>query len=141
MNMMEYDENDNGEDVTSAKKFDARKPGPLTARDGLVQGATRRVAFWVSSYVPDDAAYIVDSNELVADKLPPGGWPHKSEGHLVPHDTLLVLISPVYEERVRKAMATWQAVPHPAQVAAKMIDQECRKDPTLAARLRWKVLS
>lgn len=138
---MTYDENDNGEDVTSAKKFDARKPSPLTARDGLVQGATRRVAFWVSAFVPDDAFYVLDSNELVPDKLPLGVWQHRSEEHSIPRDMLLVLISPAYEDRIRKAMATWQVVPHPAQVAAKMIDEECRKDPTLAERLRWKVLT
>jgi hypothetical protein len=139
MNMDDIsNENENGEDTTSAKKFAARLAaiGSLAVGGGqLLPGRSRKCCFWISSIVPDGTAYIVDSNQLVQD----AAWTHNPAQDIVPDDTLLVIINPRHEEHIRKAMATWRAPAGPAFVAARIIDEECRKDISLAGKLRWRV--
>lgn len=133
--ILEDDEDEDGEDLTSAKKFAALLPKPL-AQGGalLLPGRSRKCGFWVSSVVPDDVAYIVDSNQV-----PYSAWTHNPTGVAVPVDALLVVINARYEDHIRKAMATWDAKVSPAAVAARIIDAECRKDASLASRLRWRM--
>lgn len=135
--LFDDNENEDGEDLTSAKQFAARLAtiGALAVGGGqLLPGRSRKCCFWISSIVPDGTAYIVDSNRLV----PNAAWSHNRAGDKVPEDTLLVVINPRHEDHIRKAMATWRVPVGPAYVAARIIDEECRKDITLAGRIGWK---
>ena len=139
MNIAELlkDDEDDADDKTPAEKLYAAAiyPYPLaTGGPQLLPGRTRACCFWVSALVPNGRAYIVDSTQLVQG----ASWTHNPAHDQVPPDALLVVINPRYEDHIKKAMATWRVAPHPAYVAARIIDSECRQDPTLAGRMRWK---
>jgi hypothetical protein len=112
-----------------------RWPYPINVGGAqFMPGRKRRCGFWISPIVPLGTRYIIDSTQL----LQGGSWTHNPAGDSVPEDALLVVVSPSDADHIRKAMATWKAVPHPSAVAARIIDAECRKDPTLCGRLGWK---
>jgi hypothetical protein len=135
--MFNDNEDEDGEDLTSAKQFAARMPLPLATGGGQqLPGRTRRCAFWISAFVPDNTFYLMDTTQMVKD----AAWTHNPAGDAVPEDTILVIINSRYEQHIRKAMATWEFIPGPAWVAARMIDQACRRDIALPGRLRWKVI-
>lgn len=125
--MMHDDDDDAAKDVL-------RMPSLNVGGAQRLRGRSRACAFWISSIVPHGTRYLVDSTQLVT------GWEHNPARDEVPHDCVLVVISPADAEHVRKAMATWTVLPHPAHVAARIIDDCCRRDPALAASLRWTVL-
>jgi hypothetical protein len=122
-------------EAPSAAAHAARVPYPINVGGAqLLPGRTRACAFWISPIVPPATRYIVDSTQL----LQGGSWTHNPAQDAIPADCLLVVVSPSDADQIRKAMATWKAVPHPSMVAARIIDDECRRDPTLPGRLRWK---
>lgn len=140
MNIAELLSDDDGEreDKTPAHILYARAiyPYPLnTGGPQLLPGRSRLCGFWVSPLVPPATRYIVDSTRLVQG----ASWTHNPAKDVIPEDALLVVISPADAGHIRKAMATWRMAPHPAIVAARIIDDECRQDPTLAGRMGWKV--
>lgn len=137
MNIDIANENEDGEDVTSAKQFAARLAaiGLLAVAPQQLPGRSRKCGFWISVFVPDGTAYIVDTASFVRD----AAWTHNPAGDKIPEDALLVLINPAHQDHIRKAVATWNVPVGPAYVAAHIIDSECRKDISLAGRLRWKM--
>lgn len=132
---------------SAAAAHAARVPYPINVGGAqLLPGRSRACCFWISALVPPATRYIIDSNQIASEALPRvsavnAGWAHNPAGDEVPADCLLVVVSPKDADQIRKAMATWKAVPHPSWVAARIIDAECRADPTLAGRMRWKVAS
>jgi hypothetical protein len=122
----------------AAEAHAARVPYPINAGGAqLLPGRTRACCFWISALVPEATRYIIDSTRL----LQGGSWTHNPSQDAVPENALLVVVSPRDADQIRKAMATWSRVPHPSVVAARIIDDECRKDPTLSGRIGWKVRS
>jgi hypothetical protein len=123
---------------SSAAAFEARVPYPINIGGAqLLPGRTRRCCFWISALVPPATRFIIDSTRL----LQGGSWTHNPAGDVIPEDCLLVVVSPRDADQIRKAMATYKAVPHPSVVAARIIDEECRKDPTLSGSIQWRVRS
>ncbi len=55
-----------------------------------------------------------------------------------PPDCLLVVIHPRSQETIRQQLAALTFPMNPALLAADMIDEQCRRDPKLADRLRWR---
>ena len=136
--LLRDDDENATEDKESAEEVYARAifPYPLgTGGAQLLQGRTRACCFWISALVPDGQAYIVDSTQL----LQGASWTHNPAQDAIPRDALLVVINPRYSDHIRKAMATWRVQQNPAFVAARIIDSQCRQDPTLAGRMKWKV--
>lgn len=108
-------------------------PYPLAVTPQLLPGRTRKCGFWVSPMVRDSMRYIVDTNQIT----PGASWTHNPAQDQVPEDTLLVVVSPRDAEHIRKALATYPLSPNPAFLAARIIDFQCKEDPTLASRMRW----
>jgi hypothetical protein len=124
------------DDGSSAAAHAARVPYAINVGGAqLLPGRSRACCFWISALVPAATRYIIDSARL----LQGGSWTHNPAQDAVPEDALLVVVSPRDADQIRKAMATWRVVPHPSVVAARIIDDECRKDPTLSGRIGWKV--
>ncbi len=97
----------------------------------LLPGRSRRCGFWISAVAPYGVSYVIDTAQLAGSPVPLVGS--------IPEDTLLVVIHPTDAQHIRKAMASYAAAPHPAFLAARIIDSQCRQDPTLAGRMRWKI--
>lgn len=132
-------DDDDSEEAPSAAAHAARVPYPINVGGAqLLPGRTRRCCFWISVLVSHGMRYIIDTQELLRSS---DRWLHNPAGDAIPDDCLLVVINPRDADQIRKAMATWKAVPHPAFVAARIIDSMCREDPTLSGRMRWKVRS
>jgi hypothetical protein len=123
------------EERSSPKPPAAGWPYALAVQSQLLPGRTRRCAFWVSAFVPPAMRYVIDTTQLA------GRWQHNPAEDAIPADALLVVVRPDDAAHIRKAMASWQTAPHPSFVAARIIDSMCHEDPTLAARLRWKMAS
>jgi hypothetical protein len=131
------DDQDADEGSSAAEAHAARMPN-LVMPAMHMPGRSRASGFWISAVVPEGTRYIVDSEQLLGD---PGQWPHgmTAGDNCIPFDGLLVVVGPKDADQIRKAMATWKKLPHPSWVAARIIDEECRKDPALAERMKWRV--
>ncbi len=130
------DEEEDGEDpaLERAREGGIGWPYPLAVAPVLLPGRTRKCAFWISPMCREGMRYIVDTNQIV----PGASWTHNPAQDAVPEDALLVVVSPVDAQHVRKALATYSMAPNPAYMAARIIDSQCREDPTLAGRMRWR---
>jgi hypothetical protein len=94
-------------------------------------GRGRRCGIWVSPLIRDGA--ILDTRALEDDELRLAGR------DAFPEDCLLVVVSP---KAYRRLLDDAAALPYPVggpAVAATIIDAACRKDPTLASRIGWKL--
>jgi hypothetical protein len=132
--LLKDDEEQEQEDKKPAPRFPW--PYALATEPQLLEGRTRKCAFWISPMVRAGMRYIFDSSQLVQG----ASWTHNPAQDSVPEDALLVVVSPRDADQIRKAMATFSMVPHPSFVAARIIDDECSRDPTLPGRMRWKVV-
>ncbi len=132
------DEEEDGEDpaLLRARAGGPSWPYPLAVAPQLLPGRSRKCGFWVSPMARDGMRYIIDTEQLPKGAI----WAHNQAGDAVPEDTLLVVVSPTDAGHIRKAMATSSLAPNPAYIAARIIDSQCREDPTLAGRMRWKLL-
>lgn len=130
------DEEEDGEDpaLLRARVGGPGWPYPLAVTPQLLPGRTRKCGFWVSPMAREGLRYIIDTTQL-----DPGlRWTHNPAKDAVPEDTLLVVVNPRDAEHIRKALATYSLAPNPAFMAARIIDHQCREDPTLAGRMRWR---
>lgn len=131
------DEEEDGEDpaLERAREGGPGWPYPLSVEPQLLPGRTRKCGFWISPMARDGMRYIIDTTQL-----DPGlRWTHNPAKDKVPEDALLVVVSPRDAEHIRKALATYPMAPNPAFMAARIIDFQCREDPTLAGRMRWRL--